>query len=357
MDEQQRSPFFRELHAFRGIAILSIVIAHAAGTYSVFSGGKAAASAQDLVSLVHFAAWHDSTLWFALISGLLFPTVFARRGFAAFYRNRVLRVVLPYVLMTALFTPVAYRPAAPDEFLRWRGAGLGGYLDQFTYNLLHGTALHPYWYIPVLICLYLLTPLVWTLARRAPAALLLLAVVPLVSSRTGIHFSLQSVFYFLGAYAVGVYLGVDYPRRLQTLANRRIALAVVALACTLAIIALRLAQGPAPATGFSILESVFYVQKLALGALMLCWLRESPVGGNKMLAVCARFAFAIYFLHYLPLRILADLMVQHGPAGGGPLWDLGIILTLAAAATALSIGAARLLRRILGPRSRFVVGA
>ena len=158
MDERQRGPFFRELHAFRGIAILSIVMAHAAGTYSVFSGSKPAASAQDLVSLVHFAAWHDSTLWFALISGLLFPTVFARRGFAAFYRNRLLRVVLPYVLMTALFTPVGYRPAAPDEFLRWKVAGLGGYLNQFGDNLLHGTALHPYWYIPVLVCLYVLTP-------------------------------------------------------------------------------------------------------------------------------------------------------------------------------------------------------
>ena len=82
-------PYLHDLHAFRGVAILAIVMAHAAGLVLI-QNARAAGGTQfaPTVKAINEVLWHDSTVFFALISGLLFSAVLAPRGWRAFFRGK-----------------------------------------------------------------------------------------------------------------------------------------------------------------------------------------------------------------------------------------------------------------------------
>ncbi len=350
-------PFLHALHAFRGVAILTIVMAHAAGLVLVEYGRAVGATdAAPVITAINEVLWHDSTVFFALISGLLFSAVLAPRGWWAFFRSKALNVLLPYAIMTALFTFVTYRVSVPGEFLHIRVVSPTGYVNRLLENLPHGTALMPYWYIPVLTCLFALTPVVWFLARRFPAGIALLAALPLVVSRTGIVFSVQSVLYFLGVYAIGVYAGMDYRGTISRLRAALPGLIVAACAATVLLLAWRLNGWPA-GDRVSVIESLFYVQKLSAAAVVLVLLGRFRHAVPAWLALCARLAFAMFFLHIIFLRMATDLVLGFVdvPAQGMLLQLL--ILVVFALGTTASIGASLVLKRLLGWRSRRIIGA
>lgn len=349
-------PYLHALHAFRGVAILTIVMAHAAGLVLIEYGRAVGANdTTPVITAINEVLWHDSTVFFALISGVLFSAVLASRGWRAFFRSKALNVLLPYAVMTAVFTFVTYRVSVPGEFLHIRVVSPTGYVSRFLENLAHGTALMPYWYIPLLACLFALTPIVWFLSRRFPAGIALLAALPLVVSRTGVVFSAQSVVYFLGVYAIGVYVGMDYRGSISRLRAALPGLVVAALTTSVLLLAWNLNGWPV-GHRVSVVESLFYVQKLSIAALLLLLLGRFRHDVPAWLALCARLAFAIFFLHIIFLRMATDLVLG---AFNPPLSGIGlqaIILLVFAAGTIASVGASLVVKRLLGRHSRRVIG-
>ena len=69
--------FNQPLHAFRGFAILNIVVIHAFGFvfYLAESMQNPAESALTVLDWVNSILFHDATLYFAFISGILFSMV------------------------------------------------------------------------------------------------------------------------------------------------------------------------------------------------------------------------------------------------------------------------------------------
>ena len=100
----QGKPFVKHLHAFRGFAILNIVGAHAWSGQVYLFGGTDPSTGVTVLSAVSETLFHDSTVCFALISGLLFSLVLQSRGWSAFWSNKLANVISPYVVMTLLFT-------------------------------------------------------------------------------------------------------------------------------------------------------------------------------------------------------------------------------------------------------------
>ena len=93
------------MHAFRAFAILNIVAIHALAGWLYFSGPVVLAdSTLESISRLVELLFHESTIYFALISGLLYSLVLHRRGVASFARGKALNVLVPYALLTALFT-------------------------------------------------------------------------------------------------------------------------------------------------------------------------------------------------------------------------------------------------------------
>lgn len=345
----------RHLQAFRGFAILCVVALHAWGDQITYFGGVERSAGVGRFYVFNESLLHDGTTFFSLISGLLFPLALRARGWTTFFRNRMLHLVAPYVLVSTLFTFWnhfdRYQPTAPEGHL-------ADYVAAILTNLWSGRAYYHLWYIPVIIALSLLTPMVaWLCDRPRWHWLLgLVILMPLVVSRTGIRVSWSSIGYFLGSYSVGVFVGSRYESALRAAQRHRLALWMVAGLSTLALLWLH--RMGLDRMGFvSGRESAFYIQKLAIAALVIVWLREREDRMPQWLMTAGTFAFPIFFLHAFFLTLLARAQMSLGiqPSGVAGMLAGGALSIVVSMGGAVLIG--QLARRVFGKHSRSLIGA
>ena len=203
--------FLADLHAFRGVAILNIVAAHIwSGYYNGAGPDVVWGRMHQMQMRFHEILWHDSTLYFTLISGLLFSRILASRGWLEFLKSKALHVLLPYAVMSIAYTLISFGVGVYGDRFSINYYGLKEFIVRYLNNLWQGDAVFVYWYIPVLACLYALTPLVYWIAKRSFWVIVLVAIVPLFISRTGTELSIGTIVYFLVTYTIGIYFGIDY---------------------------------------------------------------------------------------------------------------------------------------------------
>ncbi len=357
MHEMTRTrPFLREVHSLRGVAILSVVMVHVFGTYldhlsqvgPLDKAGKVFRTAIEI-------GLHGSTVYFASISGLLFSSVLVADGWVRFYRNKFLHVAVPYAVMTLIFSMLSYEPGVGGRGLVFSAQEPGALFSIAAAHFMRGTALPVYWYIPVLICLYMLTPIVYALVSRVPAVTLMFVVSPLLVSRTGTLVTIQSVVYFAGAYGIGVFLGMNYERNLAWMRQRGWALALICVLATLGLALLFWRRldllGPV-----SLREAFFFVQKLSLSAVLIGLLNHWQERLPRIVNHVATHAFSIYFLHLFVLYGLLDfalrLLPMHSTA---QVFAIGLLLFVLTVGASLLVSIAS--RMMLGRYSRLLVGA
>ncbi len=90
---QNKSSFFQHLHAFRGFAIICIVLGHCLAGVAFFSGGKSVNSTALWFNSIAETLGRGGTIYFALISGLLFSLVLSNKGWSHFFKSKVLNVL------------------------------------------------------------------------------------------------------------------------------------------------------------------------------------------------------------------------------------------------------------------------
>ena len=200
------------IHSFRGFAILNVVAVHALALAVIIPRNWESDPTGPL-TVISETLFHDSTVYFALISGLLFSSILRARGFANFYRSKALYVLLPYIVCTLVFSLMRLDQTG-NGVLAWP-TGWSDYLQSVLPNLVHGEAQFTYWYIPVLLTLFAVTPLLSAMTTAKSVAALpawALMLPPLVFSRPefadGVsQYGLGTLLYFGGAYTVGIALG------------------------------------------------------------------------------------------------------------------------------------------------------
>jgi surface polysaccharide O-acyltransferase-like enzyme len=349
------------VHSFRGFAILNVVAVHAFAM-AVIMPREWAADPTGPLTILSETLFHDSTVYFALISGLLFSCILRARGYQSFYRSKAKYVLLPYIVCTIVFS-----------LMRWDETGTGvlawppswsDYIDSILPNLMHGQAQFPYWYIPVLLILFALTPLLAALTTAKsyaaiPAWLIMLS--PLVFSRPAFDGGSQivagTVIYFAGAYTVGISLGNQLESGLDRISAYRGLLIAVIVASSAILVGLQYADINRFGT-FSLQESLFYVQKVCMALVVLLWLRSLQAKQPRWLTLFANEAFSIYFLHVFFILLLADMFwsIVHDPSLL-PWSPLLIGPVFFAFALGMSLLVVRMSRLLLGRNSRLLIGS
>ena len=150
------------VNSFRGFAILNIVAIHAL-VIAQFLAAGGPIDRMSTLFVVSETLFHDSTIYFALISGLLFSHVLRSRGYGRFFKSKLLHVVLPYVVWTLVFTALVINVS--DTGLLASRSSAEDYLGAVVPNLLWGEAQFTYWYIPVLLIIFAVTPVLDALSR------------------------------------------------------------------------------------------------------------------------------------------------------------------------------------------------
>ncbi|MGF1454108.1 MAG: acyltransferase family protein [Alphaproteobacteria bacterium] len=344
------------LHLFRGFAIICILMVHA---YAL-SVHYAPASMQSHVALtwsrdIVETLLHGSTLFFTLLSGILFSKCLAGRPWTTFFQNKISNVALPYLWVTLLFTLLTWNP--DTGWTICQGAWLET-LKQAASNTVTGAARFHLWYIPLLAVLYAATPLAQALlsVRRFHGVAIVLILVPLVASRTASALDVTTVLYFFGAYLLGMAIGRHLERVLGFVRTRVSPIVKLTILLSLCILGLK-RFGLDWWGDISVQESLFYPQKILITLLVLSALQRHS-DRAAWLAPFATYAFPLYFFHLLPMEWALHAIHRPLLSGMAETW---VVHMLALATTVASlIGVtffAHGFKQALGRRSRVLIGA
>ena len=288
--------YIQHLHAFRGFAILNVVGAHA-WSFMIFWTGGLTAPGLDWLFWSAETIFHGSTLYFAIISGILFTRILKGKSWKQFFQSKFTNVLLPYIVTTLLLTAYYWQLAVQNEAVNHT---LTDYLTAASLNVLNGKADIHLWYIPVLLVMFTLTPLLAQLHTRSPAIVYLLALTPLLVSRSPFPDFLmpQSFIYFIGAYVLGMLLGEHYDRTKSFVARHKLMLITITLVTSGALFLLYVVNYQ-PGSVYSLRQTLVYVQKLTICLLVLYWLSEREAKLPHWLHTLGSYAFSIFFLHVI----------------------------------------------------------
>ena len=345
-----KKQFIPSIHAFRAFAILNIVAIHAFEFIFHLAGNQENAPEVSL----GYLSWgvgilfHDATLYFAFISGSLFTLVLADRGWPRFVKSKVFYVLLPYLIFTFLFGFSKEDVAlTATEFI-----------ILFFKNALTGGAVFAYWYIPVLMVLYLFTPLFAKLLENKNAKWLVVFIVfsPLIFSRVWPEISWTNYAYFLGAYMLGMLVGVNYQKTIELLERHLMLFSSVAIIMTIALLILYSMESPKwGLIDFS--ESAWYLQKIAIAGLVLLFFERTLKTVPKWLDVLGNYAFTIYFLHAAALSHTYGLFL----VSGVQMTKLPVILVFSVinfiGVILICVLLTIMFKKIFGRWSRYIIGA
>ncbi|MEP0942289.1 MAG: acyltransferase [Rhizobiaceae bacterium] len=288
-----------------------------------------------------------ATSLFVFVSGYLFHHVFyPRYRFTHFIKGRLLRVAVPYLVLAipSVFVIHQLNPLVGDELLK------------FLTILATGDLYWIYWYIPFICLTFALSPLhvgfISMSTRIQIVVIVALAVVSMLGHRPVNNIPpWHSVIYFAPVYLIGIFVSQHRENLLRLMRGREIYLALAALAMIVLQTELgQIKNSHKPMLEYQGIDWMFLNKSLM--ALALFFLLERFAGpASRMTRLMADASFAIFFLH--PIGIYLIIKTKSFPVLGNPWLDLLL-------ATAIIVGVSLLiaiaLKKMMGQRSRFVLG-
>ena len=297
MTPTKPTKFLGYLHSFRGFAIINIVLVHAV-VAAWFAAGQPKAS---IIMTISDTLFHDSTLYFAVISGILFTTVLKDRSYPKFYMSKLKNIILPYIFISVILVLFKVDLFNSTDLQ----TTISTYVSTLSKDLVFGKADFVLWYIPVLLFLFLITPLLDYLMHKnriTKFIFLFIVLAPLLVSRVQMAFDyiikIETLIYFTGAYALGMYMGLDMEKNLKWIKDHIKLMMSIAVGCSIILFYLTKNEDNNMMIGVtSLIESVHYIHKICLAGLFMLFFKSLGENQPKWLLTLANNSFAIYFLH------------------------------------------------------------
>jgi surface polysaccharide O-acyltransferase-like enzyme len=346
--------FLRYVHNFRAVAIVIIVAGHAVITLGRTDEPRTMDFLLDLLD--------NGTVLFVFIAGFLFAHLSRKFDYPDYLRKKLTNVIVPYVLVsipaiayTVLFTDPA---AALPQYL---GGTSTAY--QAVWMLLTGGGTFNYavWFVPMIALFYLAAPVLMLFVRHPRLYWLVL---PLVVLSTLAHRPPEVItpaiaLYFLPAYLAGMWAS-HARERLEPLLLRWWPWLTTVFGLAVLVRFLFSAHHGNDYVGYLFSQEYGPVDWMFLQKMLLCFallglmLRFDQVLGDR-LKYLADISFTIFFVHcYLLFAFQVGWIRLFGeePQGTVPLW-----LALTVATVALTVAGTALAKRLLGRRSRYLIGS
>lgn len=327
--------YLGHVHNFRGFAIVLIIFTHC---ISIFDW-----SGSPLLAEVLKRAVANGTILFLFIAGYLFQHLSDRYRVGDYLSKKARFVVLPYLVVSLpallLFTVIVQRPDVPPGFYDRTVFG------QVAFFLLTGSHLAPFWFIPTIIVFYLASPALYWLDRQPWFYWLLplLVSIPVFVSR-GQFNPLQSFVHFLPVWVLGMACS-----RYQAVAARWLERLLWPLtAVGLMLFGLEMAFTQGTHTWYS------SIGKIVLTLVLFEAFRRGGQRFDSVFALAGTLSFGLFYLH--SYVISAGKVVLGKLVGAPPPGNLFLFIVSGFGAVALSTLTVQILRRLLGRRSRLLIG-
>jgi peptidoglycan/LPS O-acetylase OafA/YrhL len=356
MITKRSANFLSYLHSFRGFAIINIVAGHAVS--AIYLAAYHKYNWSDSILIANEIIFNHCTLYFTLISGLLFSSVLKEKSYKKFFTNKILYVFLPYLFFTLLYSIV--------KFQRYNFIyvdGIEHVFENLSTNLVFGGANFVLWYIPVLFVLYILTPFFnFLLSHKKHTVILiwLIILIPLISS--GIKFPtiyglvIGKIVYFSGAYVLGMYWGANLEDNMNWLKDHLIVILICAAISTVVLCYLYYYEIDKVST-IHVQDSVYYIQKICLAAVAIVFFKQLGDNQPTLLNKVAADSTPIYFIHGAIVFSYASLFLFEANDEYTAFNILISAIGLLLLTIALSMLIAFLVKKIVRKKSRMIIGA
>lgn len=337
------------INYFRGFAILLVVLGH-------FLYFPESTVTEKLIK----AIIKGGTSPFVFISGFLFHHIFYRRGFdyKKFMKNKLKNVLLPYTIVVIPGLIYAVHQHQLDLFIYEK--------NKILYTLLYylsGNALTATWYIPFAMLLFIASPIFIKFIeledRRQRIIIFLLLIISMIIQRPIRDLTInifQAFIYFSPFYCLGIYMSMNKERARDILEKNILYLGIL-WGITLALQA-----------RYNILETMqksifeikgidlvapekFFMCLFFLGVFMKSEKWESFFGNilKRGIDILADCSFGIFFIHNYYILLFWER--YHN--------NLNMLesLILGVGAVILSTIIVLIIKRILGKKSRMLIGS
>jgi peptidoglycan/LPS O-acetylase OafA/YrhL len=323
------------IQAARVIAIFLVVLSH---TRFLFHPDDAVWSPAMLLLL------RSINLIFIFISGFLFQYLSATFHYRSYLKSKWRNVVLPYLICSipALFM---FLSGIKDVSKTGAPAFVDSGVEVTLFLLLTGSHLTPFWFIPVMVIFYLLSPLFLALDRHPRFYLLLwpLLVLSFALSRSpGDVSPLHNAAFYLPVYLGGMCLAHLRERVMPALARWYPLLAGAIL------LPLLFHEGSFGQ------EGVYLVSKLLFCLAVLGLLYRYVNGLPPLMIRLGDMSFGVFFVHQYVIASIEK--VQHR-LHVTPMSGIGTFILAAILVTAVSLAIVRLVQLTAGRHSRQLIGA
>ncbi len=351
VEKKTKKGFLNSINHFRGIAIIFIVMAHCykpAGWEIVSFSDKA-----------WFNFMMNGTVFFVFISGFLFHHIFFTRwDYEKYMRNKAKFFLFPYILLSLPWI-IWHLTTDMSPNLHQLHASIEDMSTAASWYLITGRTLTAYWYIPMGLMLFALSPWVMDLIKKNA---LLTVAIPLFIIAMIIHRpvsnlnALQSLLYFIPIYLIGAWSSAHKDKLFPIIDKWWWLLFASALA--LALLQAKLYGAGVLNKGIFELTvpDLMLPQKLLFTFALLGLLNNFEHIEIKWLQKLAEASFAIYFIH--PWLTTPWWMIYNSPDtfGFSGQGNIGTTLLVTGVVIAISYLIAIFVRKIFSKKSRYIIG-
>jgi len=293
--------------------------------------------------------FHSSTLYFLFISGFLAMHLKEKITWKRFYLSKFRNVLLPYLVISiGLIFLYAFlgseRQVIDRAFIAYKLSAI-----------VNGKVNFHLWYIPFIIPIFLLTPLLLKLPIRILTFFaVILFFFPLFGTRTATDITWGQYLYFFPVYILGMVANHYWP--ILELYFAKYMKYIIVFAVLITLLLGNLLNGhnfdfPYP----WYIEGLFYVKRMCLTFLVLYGFREIKTNKYPLVGIVAEYSFALYFIHG-PIKIFLQPYLFRFLEEMNQVWWLPVSLIYTILLIVFCMLLIRITKLIFGRNSRMLIG-
>ncbi|WP_085247246.1 acyltransferase family protein [Gilliamella mensalis] len=351
----EKSQKIHSIHVLRGVAIIMIVFSHCLG---VFKNSHLISNSY-LFSFLNLFAFNFTT-FFVLIAGFLFQHLTYKFDTKTYYLSKFKTVVCPYISVSIfcfIFFHYQYLSNLP-----WYSSTESSVISSIIRMMLTGTQLLPLWFIPMIIIIYLMAPLLYFWSKKS------LIVAGLISMFWVVIFTkpdftqpILNLLHYGPVYLTGMMIKQNYQTIMKTVKDNLFLVTSFFCLCFFVPFAYRYMSH------FGI-ESIYYdtLQKIILFILALYfldWLNYKTTNEGKLykfFSYMANVSFPIYFIHEIIVLELERLLYKSPlsyiiKTDNGWLASLGAVIFWVSTLV-ISIIIANIIKLVFKNKAKYLIG-
>jgi len=345
--------FLNYIHYLRGFAILVIVGIHCRTT---FSWGDNLLEKQ-----VFTTALDNGTIIFVFIAGFLFHYLKAKFEYKSYLIRKTKYVVIPYLLVSAL--PILLKMLnlhqsnwVPDEMVPDDALG------KALFYLASGRHIGPFWFIPMIVIFYVISPLLLKLDNHRFYKILfpVLMVASLFTYKFGFYTNIWvSFLHFLPVYIFGMW-AANYKDKIVSMPNILFWILVVTY-LALSVMEIAGIFDPPRVGSFEDNEIMplfaFNIVKLRVYLLCLILMRIFYYFNDKdftLLWYLGDYSFGIYFIHIFVIKAFEWTVLAIYPDFVLNSFSFLIFIGLVSIGSILAV---KVIKLIFKDKSRMIIGS